>query len=113
MRVALEFALALVAAGPARRALEPGGQRLGIGEQSELLAGDGHLADRDRLASVGGDACLQHRLIVGDRGHALKPRRRRRREGAVGRPRRADEASAGGERDHEKANEGGQSRFSD
>ena len=30
--------------------------RLRIGEQIELEAGDGHLADRDRLASVGGDA---------------------------------------------------------
>ena len=107
----IEFILALVVAGPARRALEPRGQRLGIGEESDLLARHGHLADRDRLASVGGDAGLQHGLIIRDCGHALKSRRRRWREGAVGRLRRAGEASAGGERDHEKANEGGQSRF--
>ena len=66
------------------------------------MPGDRHLADRDRFASVGGDACLQHRLIVRDGGHALEPRRRRWREGAVGRLRCADETSAGGERDHEK-----------
>ena len=108
MRVAVEFALALVAAGPARRALEPGGQRLGIGEEGELLARDGHLADRDRFASVGGDAGLQHGLIIADRGQALKSCRRRGREGAIGRERRAGKAGPGGERDHEKANVGGQ-----
>ena len=48
----IEIALALVMAGPARRALKSRGQRLGIGEQRELLARDRHLADRDRLASV-------------------------------------------------------------
>ena len=111
MRVAVEFVLALVVAGPARRALEPRGQRLGIGEEGDLLPGDRHLADRDRFASVGGDAGLQHRLIIGDGGHALKPRRRRWREGAVGRARRASKASPGGKRDHEKAQQGGQGRF--
>jgi len=84
-----EFALALVVAGPARRALEPRGQRLGIGEERDLLARHIHLADRDRLAPVGGDACLQHGLIIRDGGRALKPGRGRWRESAVGRLRRA------------------------
>ena len=99
----VEFALARLAAGPARGALEPGGQPLGIGEEIYLLALDRHLADRDRFASVGGDARLQDRPIVADRRDALKLRRRRRREGAIGSARRAGKARPGGERDHEKA----------
>jgi len=106
----IEFLLALVAAGPARGAFEPRCQRLGIGEESDLLARHGHLTDRDRLAPIGGDACLQHGLVIADRIHALKPRRRLWREGAIGRLRCADETSASGERDHELANEGGQRR---
>ena len=106
----LELGLAHLAAGPAGRALEPGRQRLRIGKQGELLAGDGHLADRHRLAAVGGDACLQHRPIVGDRGRALKPRRRRRREGAVGARAAPARAAQAASVIQEKAQEGGQGR---
>ena len=105
----LEFGLAHFAAGPARRALEPGGQSFRIGEQGELLASDSHLADRHRLAAVGGDACLQHWPIVADHSRALEPSGRRWREGAVG-PRGAGEARPGGEHHKEKAREGGQKR---
>ena len=107
----VEFALARLAAGPARGALEPGGQRLGIGEERDLLPGDCHLADRDRFSSVGGDARLQDRPIIGDRVQALKFRRRRGREGAIGGARRAGKARPGGKRDHEKAQQRGQGRF--
>src|SRR5579871_403324 len=79
----LKLALAHLATRPARRALKPRGHGLGICEQIELEAGDGHLADSDRLASIGGDAGLQDRLIVADSVRALKLRRRCRCESAV------------------------------
>ena len=110
MRVAAEFAFALVAAGPAGRAFEPRGQRLGIGEEGDPLPADGHLADRDRFASVGGDAGLQHGPIIRDGGEALELRRGRWREGAVGRLGCAGKAGPGGKREDEKANKAGKAK---
>ena len=49
------------------------------------MPGEGHLADRDCFPSVGGEASFQDRLIIGDCIEALKPRRGRRRKGAIGR----------------------------
>ena len=106
----IEFGLAFVAAGPARRALEPRGQGVWIGEERNLLARNRHLADRDRFAPVRGDAGFQHRPVVGHRRQALKPRGPCRRKGAVGRVRRVGGPGASGECDHEKTQERRQQR---
>ena len=71
-----ELVVTRLPTGPAGGALQARGQFLRIGEEQERRPGDGHRADGDALAAVGGAAGLQDRGVVRDRVLGCEPSRR-------------------------------------